>query len=270
MEMAISAEHREVVKVFLGKLLRERIPFALGGAFAIHHYTGIWRDTKDVDIFLLPVDVDRAVAVARGIGYNAWIQDKHWLAKARKDGYLIDLIFANGNWLGQVTDEWLRRAHPVRLFDLDVKVLAPEEIIWSKAYVAHRDRYDGADIVHLLRYASDKIDWQDLLNRFSAHRNLLLSYLALFSFAFPWETQRIPEDVMKTLADGFLSQRRQKRVNSRVCWGMLLDPVQFAYDVEVDGCTDPREILAAGQGVDPEEVRRARQAAWQQELVASD
>ncbi len=269
-KISIAPRYKKAIRAFLQRLLRDEIPFALGGAFAVYHYTGLWRDTKDMDIFLLPADADRAVAAAQKLGYNAWIQDRHWLAKARTDGYLIDMIYGGGNWLGQVTVDWLRRARPTNLFGLDLKVLAPEEMIWSKAYVAHRERYDGADVLHLIRYASEQIDWQHLLNRFSAHPNLLLSYVALFSFAYPWETHRIPEDVMRQLTEGLLDQRRHPRQGDRVCWGMLLDPRQFAYDVEVGGCSDPREILAAAQETAPEEVRREREEIWQQHQRGDD
>lgn len=269
MEITISPRHKKAARVYLQQLVQERVPFAIGGAFAIHHYTGIWRDTKDMDVFLLPADAERAVAIGQRLGYNAWMQDRHWLAKVRTDGYLIDLIFGSGNWLGQVTVDWLRRAQPINLFGLNLKVLAPEEIIYSKAYVAHRERYDGADVLHLIRYTSDKIDWQHLLNRFNAHPNLLLSYLALFAFAYPWEVHRIPEDIMGTLTDGLLNQRKHRYNGSRICWGMLLDPLQFVYDVEVDGCSDPREILAASQETSPDEVRRDREAIWKQSLEAN-
>lgn len=270
MDITISARHRKAVKAFLERLKNDKIPFAIGGAFAIYHFTGMWRDTKDVDIFLLPADVGRAIAAAKDLGYNAWIEDKHWLAKARTDGYLIDLIFGSGNWLGQVTVDWIRRAHPMRLFELDLLALAPEDIIWSKAYVAHRERYDGADILHLLRYASDKIDWQHLLNRFNAHPNLLLSYLALFGFVYPWEVGRIPQDIVTTLTAAFLKQHQDRHSGSRVCWGMLLDPIQFAYDVQMGGCSDPREILAASQETSPEEVRRERETTWKQTPESSE
>jgi hypothetical protein len=158
----------------------------------------------------------------------------------------------------------------MKLFGLDVKVLAPEEIIWSKAYVAHRERYDGADILHIIHYAADQIDWQHLLNRFSAHPSLLLSYLALFAFAFPWDAHRLPDDIVGHLMDEFHTRRRNGHNDNHVCWGMLLDPLHFAYDVEIHNCADPREILAAGQGVDPSEIRRQRQDMWKQQLVEKE
>ena len=49
-QFAPEQEHlfREVLRI-----LKERqIPFVVSGAFALHEHTGIWRDTKDLDIFM--------------------------------------------------------------------------------------------------------------------------------------------------------------------------------------------------------------------------
>src|SRR5215510_6331918 len=39
------------------------IPFLLGGAFGLAAYTGRWRNTKDLDLFLAPEDKSRAITV---------------------------------------------------------------------------------------------------------------------------------------------------------------------------------------------------------------
>src|SRR5689334_22189105 len=41
----------------------ERIPFAIGGAFAVATYTGSWRNTKDLDLYVLPEYRDRMIAM---------------------------------------------------------------------------------------------------------------------------------------------------------------------------------------------------------------
>ena len=37
------------------------------------------------------------------------------------------------------------------VLDKEVKLCPPEEIIWSKSFIMERERFDGADINHLLR-----------------------------------------------------------------------------------------------------------------------
>ena len=39
------------------------VPFLVGGAYAFASYTGITRDTKDLDIFVRPKDHERALAI---------------------------------------------------------------------------------------------------------------------------------------------------------------------------------------------------------------
>src|SRR4051812_6174200 len=44
------------------------VPFLLGGAYALAHYTGITRHTKDLDLFLRRADLDRARAALEEAG----------------------------------------------------------------------------------------------------------------------------------------------------------------------------------------------------------
>jgi hypothetical protein len=49
-----------------------------------------------------------------------------------------------------------------------VNVMAPEEMIWMKAFIQERERYDGADIAHLIRSCVEALDWRHLRARFGA------------------------------------------------------------------------------------------------------
>ena len=60
------------------------IPYAVSGAFALHQHTGIWRDTKDLDLFLAPEDATRALEKLREQGFACEICDPVWLAITRK------------------------------------------------------------------------------------------------------------------------------------------------------------------------------------------
>ena len=69
----------------------------LGGALALYAYAGIWRDTKDIDVFVLGRDV--AEALGR-VGFETEILELHWLAKAWKGGLFVDIIHANDSGRG--------------------------------------------------------------------------------------------------------------------------------------------------------------------------
>ena len=55
--------------------------FMLGGAFAMFHYTGIYRDTKDLDIFCKPSDYPRILKYFAEKGYRTDLYDVRWLCK---------------------------------------------------------------------------------------------------------------------------------------------------------------------------------------------
>src|SRR5262249_59949649 len=69
----------------------------VGGAYALKMHTGIWRDTKDLDLFLRMDRVEDALAALGRAGYRTEFTDRLWLAKAFSGPYFIDLIFSSGN-----------------------------------------------------------------------------------------------------------------------------------------------------------------------------
>jgi hypothetical protein len=42
-------------------------------------------------------------------------------------------------------------------------------MIWSKAFVMERERFDGADVAHLLRSMGPRLDWDRILRRFDRY-----------------------------------------------------------------------------------------------------
>lgn len=49
-----------------------------------------------------------------------------------------------------VGDSWIERAHPALIYGVTTQVLAPEELVASKIFIARRERFDGADIAHII------------------------------------------------------------------------------------------------------------------------
>src|SRR5579875_1432540 len=91
-------------------LQQSNIPFAVAGAFALHQHTGIWRTTKDLDIFLEAGVVPDAMAALERSGFRTSIKDPVWLAKAFCGDYFVDLITALGNAALIVDHSWIARA----------------------------------------------------------------------------------------------------------------------------------------------------------------
>ena len=66
-----------------------------------------------------------------------------------------------------------------------VRLSPAEEMIWSKAFIQERERFDGADVMHLLREIGPSLDWPRLLMRFGDYWRVLLSHLIMFGFVYP-------------------------------------------------------------------------------------
>src|SRR5690242_6001556 len=78
--------------------------FMLGGAFAMFQYTGIYRDTKDLDVFCKASEYPTILKFFQEKGYKTELTDVRWLAKVFKGEYFIDLIFDTVNNICRVDD----------------------------------------------------------------------------------------------------------------------------------------------------------------------
>src|SRR6059036_3337762 len=215
------------------------VPFLIGGAYVVEVYAGVSRRSKDFDLYVPPHHVEGAVDALARAGYKTEKTFPHWLAKAGRGRDYIDLIFRAGNGLCEVDDSWFARAHDGELPGLPVKLCAPEEMIWMKAYIMERERFDGADIAHILLTCAEKLDWQHLVQRFGPDWRVLLSHLVLFGYIYPGEQERIPIAVMDDL---IRCLRKEEPVSGhkRLCRGTLLSRKQYLMDVQKWGFRDAR------------------------------
>src|SRR5205823_6962930 len=127
------------------------VPFLIGGAYVVEVYSGVSRRSKDFDLYVRPHHVGGAMNALARADYKTEMTFPHWLAKAKRGRDCVDLIFRAGNGLCEVDDSWFARARDDELMGLQVKLCAPEEMIWMKAFIMERERFDGADIAHILR-----------------------------------------------------------------------------------------------------------------------
>jgi hypothetical protein len=104
-----------------------------------------------------------------------------------------------------------------------------------------RERFDGADVMHLLRHCADSIDWNRLIARFDRYWPLLLTYLTMFTFVYPSERHRIPVEVFEELL-GRIQQQLGAEQNGaeRVCQGTLVSRAQYLVDIGQHGFLDAR------------------------------
>lgn len=240
------------------QLLQEaEMPFLLGGAFALCIYTGIVRQTKDFDLFVRPNDIDAALEVFRRAGWRTEKTFPHWLGKVFGKGDCIDIIYRAGNGLSAVDDLWFERARLIEVFGIPASICPPEEMIWMKAYIMERERFDGADVAHLLFHCALQIDWDHLLWRFGPDWRVLLSHLILFGFIYPTQRDRIPPAVIGSLTSR-LDEEEDRATGPPICRGTLLSRAQYLTDLGAGGFRDAR--LESRAGLTPAELEAWTQA----------
>jgi predicted nucleotidyltransferase len=215
------------------------IPFLIGGAYVVEVYAGVSRQTKDFDLYLRPQHVDSALDALKRAGYKTEKTFPHWLAKAERGRDCVDLIFRAGNGLCEVDDSWFEQAHGSDFLGLQVKLCAPEEMIWMKAYIMERERFDGADIAHILQSCAEKLDWRHLVRRFGQDWRVLLSHLVLFGYIYPDERDKIPAAIMDELI-ARLGREERPAGAKRICRGTLLSRKQYLVDIRERGFRDAR------------------------------
>jgi hypothetical protein len=223
----------------IAALQNAKIPFLIAGAYVVEVYAGVSRRTKDFDLCIRPQHVEPALDALARAGFRTEVTSPHWLAKAKYGRDYVDLIFRAGNGLCEVDDSWFERAHNHELAGLPVKLSAPEEAIWMKAYIMERERFDGADVAHILLRCAEKIDWHHLVQRFGPDWRVLLSHLVLFGYIYPSERERVPAPVMEELIRR-LNNEAPSCGDTQLCRGTLLSRKQYLVDVHKWGFRDAR------------------------------
>lgn len=219
------------------------VPFLVGGALALARYTTVDRFTKDLDLFVSPFDCRRALNVLETIGCQTEWPFRHWLAKARRDSALIDIIYNSGNGVAAVDEEWFAHAWESELYGVRVKMCPAEELLWSKSFVMERERYDGADVLHIVHSHGSRLDWDRVLTRFGDHWRVLLSHLVLYAFVYPGDRSRVPAWVTDGLTRRLAAEGWQDDSSlGRACLGTLVSRQQYLPDIRADGYQDGRLV----------------------------
>ena len=142
-----------------------------------------------------------------------------------------------GNAVLVVNSEWIERAIPDFVFGVPCRVLAAEEVIASKIFVSRRERFDGADVMHLIRACGESLDWNRIQALLSPHWEMLYWSLVLFSYVYPAHTNLVPPKVWEDLTTRFQDHVRNPKSESPFR-GSLIDPNMFAIDVNEWGERD--------------------------------
>lgn len=239
MAMIVSEATKREYELALRALNAAHLRFVVGGAWAVEHYVTLGRATLDLDLMVEPSMVDHAVQVLSQHGAMLLGRDT---MQVRMDlnGVEVDLVhhIAQGEYAVDLS--WWQNAVPGHLFDVETLIASPADLIWSKVFIASRHRFDGADIVHLIRGARQTIDWKRLAQHLRPYPELLLAYLNLFEFCYPGERDAVPDWLWNDLLSAVLAPEIPG--GQKICRGPLLDSTSFIFDGIARGYQDVRQI----------------------------
>ena len=256
----IPEAEREKYKLALAALNQGAIPYVVTGAYAIYEYTGIYRETKDLDVFVEPGYVVPAMRALKTAGFRTRLEQPHWLAKAILGEHFVDVIFGMGNGLALVDRDWYEHSAPAILAATQVRVAPAEELIWHRLFISERHRQDMADIAHLILCVGSRLQWERLVDKTGPHWPLLLAQLQMFSYVYPQARGRVPKWVMEELLRRASATLQQEPTGELITRGTLVSRFSFAIDVNEWGLRDLRD----------ESVRATEQLPIIQEIARSD
>jgi hypothetical protein len=255
---APSERTQEFYSKVLQVLNEHDVRYMVGGSYAAAYYTGRPPHTKDLDIFLPPAMADTAIEVIRCAGYEVVRPYEFWLAKAFDGEEFVDIIYRAASGLWEIQDEWVERAHLAAFWQVPVRVCAVEELVWTKAALMDRDRYDGNDVLHLLQAKAHVLDWDRLRHLAGDSWRILLSHLTMFGYVYPDLVPLVPRHLLAELALRLMSDRSGLESDvpngelAPLCRGTLVSNSQYIIDVEELGYRDAR--LRPWGRLEPEEL----------------
>ncbi len=174
---------------------RHKVPFALGGAFAVASYTGAWRNTKDLDLYVLPQYREKMVDILTGLGLTDIFErapyDRWWIYRSSRGDTVVDVIWAMANHRAQIDELWMSGPE-LEIRGSRVKILPVEAMLWDKLYIMQRERCDWPDVLNLLYSAGDSVDWEYLLFRIGEDTPLMAGVLSVFRWLAPGRARELP------------------------------------------------------------------------------
>ncbi|HXW07539.1 MAG TPA: hypothetical protein VD833_20050 [Vicinamibacterales bacterium] len=258
----IPDDERAIYRRALEALNAAAVPYVLAGAYAIYEHTGIYRKTKDLDLFFQPRSVVAAARALRQAGFVTRLEDAHWLAKAAVGDVCVDLIFGMGNGVAQIDEDWIRHSKPGILAATPVRLAPAEELLWHRLFIGERHRHDMSDVLHLILCLGDTLDWERIVRRTGDHWPLLLAQVLTFNYVYPGYRSNVPGWVGEQLLERARADRGPESVDLDATRGPLLSRFSFMIDVREWGFIDPRAELVREARNLPEMKAIAEADVW--------
>jgi len=258
----IPEEERGIYKRALEAVNAAGVEYVVAGAYAIYEHTGIYRKTKDLDLFFRPSSVVEAARALRSAGFVTRLEDQHWLAKATLGEYFVDLIFGMGNGVALIDEGWMKHSRASILAGVPVRIAPPEELIWHRLFISERHRHDVSDILHLILCLGDTLDWPRLVERVGPHWPLLFAQITTYGYVYPGYRSNVPTWVYEQLTERARAELSQDAEGVDFTRGPLISRFSFTIDVREWGFADPRSELVREAWNKPEIRAIAAADVW--------
>ncbi len=211
-------EQWSIYKSVIAEARKQNVQFAIGGGLATMTYAGQWRDTKDIDIYVMERDRERMIRVVTEAGLRDYYEqkpyDRKWIYRSYQDEIIVDIIWSMANGRAPVDEGWLQGPE-AETGGERFRLLRPEEAVWSKLYIVQRDRCDWPDSLSLLYTIGAELDWHLLLDRTGDDRLLLRGLLSIFRWLCPDGAQRLPAWIWEELEAGDSQEENCEQVARR-------------------------------------------------------
>jgi Nucleotidyl transferase of unknown function (DUF2204) len=245
-------DKRQFYVEFLEAMNRHKLPYCVSGLFALHEHAGVWRQTKDLDVFVPSEQIDRVLDVlCHQEKFETQVWDAVWLAKAWRGEHFVDLIIGMSNAVIRIDQSWVDRSVQSEVLGVPCRVLGAEELLVSKVFVVRRERFDGADVAHIIYAQGESLDWLRILDLVGDHWMMLLWSLILFRYIYPTRTAAVPPRVWDLLLSRFRRELLDPDPQASFR-GSLIDENMFAIDVKEWGMEN---VIAQYRAEHPEKIK---------------
>jgi hypothetical protein len=137
-------------------LKRDRVPFALGGSYALWAYGGP-EPEHDVDLVVPESAVPAAKDSLAAAGLEVEQPPEDWLFKAYVEGELVDVLFRLSGV--EVNQDMIESAVEMELLGLRMPVLPPTPIMIAKLRSLSEHYCDFGALLPVFRAVREQLDW---------------------------------------------------------------------------------------------------------------
>ncbi len=153
------------------------------------------RDSKDLDIYILQESCPALVALLENISFRDFFDqhpyDRKWIHRSIRNDTIVDAMWAMANQRSTVNAQWLNGPQ-IPIDGLVLRLLPPEETLWTKLYVMQRERCDWPDALNMLYVVGPQLDWMRLLESVGEDAVLLAGLITTFRWLCPGRANELP------------------------------------------------------------------------------